>query len=103
EGYTKRSNSISAIYGGTIELDKKIGACEQYYEQRDQRAIFKITPFTQPANLDEKLSERGYAIIDHSLVKTVHLADVKAPSAAEVTLENELTDAWLDLLALFNG
>ncbi|KRE54187.1 GNAT family N-acetyltransferase [Paenibacillus sp. Soil522] len=103
EGYTKRSNSINPIYGHTLELDAKIRACEKRYEQQGIRTFFKITPFSQPASLDEELASRGYELIDQTIVKTVRLADVLSPSQADIWLENVPAEGWLDTLALFSG
>jgi len=103
EGYTKRSNSINPIYGHTLELDAKIRACEKQYEQQGIRTIFKITPFSQPASLDEELASRGYELIDRTIVKTVRLADVLSPSHADIRLENMPAEDWLDVLTLFSG
>ncbi|WP_169082008.1 GNAT family N-acetyltransferase [Paenibacillus sp. PL91] len=103
DGYTKRSNSINPIYSHTLELDAKIRACEKRYEKEGIRTTFKITPFSQPASLDEELSSRGYALIDHTVVKTVHLSDVLSPSHADVWLESKPTEAWLDAITVFSG
>lgn len=103
EGYTKRSNSVNPIYGHTLELDAKIRECEKRYEQQGIRTVFKITPFSQPASLDEELASRGYELIDRTTVKTIHLSDVKEPSYADIRLEKRPSEAWLDTLAMFSG
>src|SRR5690606_10119674 len=53
DGYTKRSNSVSAIYDGGLETDKKIRTCEELYRARGLTPVFKVTPFVNPKNLDE--------------------------------------------------
>ncbi|WP_141680469.1 GNAT family N-acetyltransferase [Bacillus sp. FJAT-26390] len=103
EGYTKRSNSINPIYGHTLELDAKIRACEKRYEQEGIRTAFKITPFSQPASLDDELAARGYELIDQTVVKTVHLSEVLSPSNGDVWLEQHPSEAWLDALRVFSG
>lgn len=102
-GYTKRSNSINPIYGHTLELDAKIRACEELYDQKGIRTTFKITPLSQPATLDEELASRGYALIDQTVVKTVHLSEVRAPTYDDVWLESEPSESWLDAVAIFSG
>jgi GNAT superfamily N-acetyltransferase len=102
-GYTKRSNSINSIYGHTIELEPKIDACEELYDREGIRTTFKITPFTQPASLDEVLASRGYACIDLTVVKTVHLADVRLPLHNDVWLDSEPSENWLAAIAMFSG
>lgn len=102
-GYTKRSNSISPLYGNLLELDAKIRSCEQVYGQRGMRTVFKITPFIQPESLDDKLAALGYEFNDHSLVKTVHLDMVRQPSHSDICMENVPSEAWLDAVAMFSG
>jgi len=102
EGYTKRSNSISPVYGHTLELETKIRSCEERYENKGIRSVFKITPFTQPSSLDEKLASRGYELIDRTIVKTVHLSEVLSPTHADICLELEATENWLDAITVFN-
>lgn len=102
-GYTKRSNSISPLYGHTLELDAKIRTCETLYAKRGIRPVFKITPFIQPASLDDKLASLGYEFIDHTLVKTIHLEEVREPSHSEIWLGNAPSESWLDAVAMFSG
>ncbi|WP_419873912.1 GNAT family N-acetyltransferase [Candidatus Pristimantibacillus sp. PTI5] len=102
EGYTKRSNSVNPLYGHTLELDAKIRECEERYAGQNLRTVFKITPFSQPAGLDEELALRGYELVDETIVKTIHLTDVQTPSFADVWLENELSESWLDALTIFS-
>lgn len=102
EGYSKRSNSINPIYSNTLELDSKIKSCEEMYEQKGLRPVFKISPFTQPAFLDEELSVRGYEWIDQAIVKTVHLCDVASPSHADIGMESTITESWLDAITVFS-
>ncbi|NIK77353.1 GNAT superfamily N-acetyltransferase [Paenibacillus castaneae] len=102
EGYTKRSNSIQAIYGNTLELEHKIRSCERLYQREGTRTVFKMTPFIQPASLDEELALRGYELLDPTLVKTLHLDHVKLPNQADIWMDNEISEAWLDTNRVFN-
>lgn len=102
-GYTKRSNSISPLYGHTFDIEAKIRTCETLYAKRGIRTVFKITPFIQPASLDDKLASLGYDLIDHTLVKTIHLDEVSEPTHSDIWLENDLSESWLDAVAMFAG
>lgn len=102
EGYTKRSNSINPMYGSTLQLDAKISSCEELYENKGIRSVFKITPFVQPTSLDEELATRGYELIDRTIVKTIHLSDALSPKAAEIWLEQEVSENWLDAVGVFS-
>ena len=59
-GYTRRSNSVNPIYAGTLNAAAKIEYCARLYRDRRLNPVFKITPFVQPANLDDLLAEAGY-------------------------------------------
>ncbi|GBG12231.1 hypothetical protein PAT3040_07099 [Paenibacillus agaridevorans] len=99
DGYTKRSNSVSAIYDGFPEADEKIRICEALYRARGLAPVFKVTPFVHPGDLDDRLQSRGYGKIDHTLVKAAPLAGIEAPSREDLTLTEEITEVWLDAVA----
>lgn len=104
DGYTKRSNSVSALYGHTLELDGKIRVCEQLYAQRGLRTVFKITPFCRPDGLDAELEARGYELLDRSLVKTLPLSDAEPPDeGGDLKLEDRLTEEWLNAFSVLSG
>ncbi len=105
EGYTKRSNSISALYeGGERTLADKIAESEEIYRQAGQPALFKITPFVHPG-LEPLLEERGYRTIEPSLVRELDdLSAVPAPSAEyDVRVDALVTPEWVDTLRSMNG
>lgn len=105
DGYTKRSNSISALYEGEeLSLADKIARSEEIYRQAGQPAIFKITPFVDP-RLDPMLGERGYKTIEPSLVMELDdLAKVPDPSPDyRIRVEPSVTEAWVDELRAVGG
>jgi GNAT superfamily N-acetyltransferase len=103
EGYTKRSNSVQAIYPGHSEhLDGKISFCEAMYSKADMDTVFKITPFV-PGDLDSRLESRDYSLLDPTSVKVLNRLDLlNEPIMKRVEIEEELTDAWLDTMSHFN-
>ncbi|GKU79758.1 GNAT family N-acetyltransferase [Paenibacillus sp. L3-i20] len=119
DGYTKRSNSINAIYGHTLALDDKIKRCEEMYRERDLATVFKITPFSKPKELDNRLDEQGYIMFDHTTVKTASLRDLVEPMNSEagsvskvgeainpkikIVITTEPTSFWLDAVAVMQG
>ncbi|MBH5318172.1 GNAT family N-acetyltransferase [Paenibacillus sp. GSMTC-2017] len=118
-GYTKRSNSISAIYGHTLPLTDKIKRCEEIYSKRNLPTIFKITPFSEPSDLDDRLDALGYEMIDHTSVKTASLRDLVGPtntdteseaqvgekktSTIKIIITTDPTSFWLDAVATMQG
>lgn len=103
EGYTKRSNSIQAVYALTNEnMEQQIAYCEEIYAAAGLKTIFKITPFV-PEALDQRLEQRGYTLVEPSSVKILdNLLDVKDPQMQEILLEHELSERWLRTMASMN-
>lgn len=96
EGYTKRANSISPIYGSTYDLYQKIGECEKLYRDQLLPVIYKITPFVRPAHLDEVLAERGYSQLDITSVQVRDLKHVRQPRQVSVTISEEADSEWIN-------
>ncbi|MEK5396160.1 MULTISPECIES: GNAT family N-acetyltransferase [unclassified Paenibacillus] len=102
-GYTKRANSVNPLYGAghcTADLGGQIKLAEQYYEQAGLKPVFKITPYTQPANLDERLEEHGYTIVEPSSVRLLDLEDLATPDLRfTVQVSESLTEEWLNVFS----
>ena len=54
-GYTKRANSITPVYQGSLPIEEKINYCESMYTPRGLPTVFRITPQADPTNLDAAL------------------------------------------------
>ncbi len=68
DGYTKRANSVNPQFGSTLPLPEKIAHCEGLYAERGLPTIFRLTPFSQPEDLDRTLTAAGYTALDRTLV-----------------------------------
>lgn len=107
DGYTKRANSVSAIYGDE-DMDeerviKRIAWCERRFAFLGLPAIFKMTPFDRPAGLDLILNERGYVDMDHTSVQALDLAGIRQPERTQVHITEQLTEQWVDDFSRLNG
>ena len=60
-GYTKRANSVNALYDSHMDAEEKIRMCEVRYRERGLPAVFRITPFAVPSDLDRVLAGRDEA------------------------------------------
>ncbi|MBW4085004.1 GNAT family N-acetyltransferase [Paenibacillus sp. S150] len=104
-GYTKRANSASPLYGpgaeqGVLEIQDKIRLAEQYYTAAGQNPVFKITPFTQPPDLDGRLAGQGYVIVEPSSVRIRDMQGLPELSGRySVQILEELTEDWLAAFA----
>lgn len=85
DGYTKRANSVNPHFGSSLPLLAKIEYCETAYRDRDLPTIFRLTPFSQPSDLDQTLAARGYEKRDPTLVMTCSL-DERAGDQIDRTL-----------------
>ncbi len=102
-GSTRRAKSIHPLYPARLDLAEKIPICEQLYRQQRLPVIYKMTPASEPAGLDERLAELGY---QHEALTCVQLRDlsdweVQAPISSE--LSEEETAQWQANFARMSG
>lgn len=95
-GYSKRANSVQPIYPTTVDVHEKIRTCENIYTLNQLNTVFKITPFVQPGELDQLLQDKGYVVVDRTLVQLRDLDDLKAPEPVDIHIDEQLTDEWLN-------
>ena len=63
-GKAKRARSVNAVYASTMPLAEKIAYCERLYESSALPVLFRITPFSQPQDLEAELEGRGVDVKD---------------------------------------
>ena len=95
-GYTRRANSINPIYKGIGDTLEKIRYCEQIYQDAQQRAVFKITPFVHPTNLDNLLDQAGYQKNAPTSVQILDLMDLDIQSTTVVEQWSHPTEKWIE-------
>jgi GNAT superfamily N-acetyltransferase len=72
-GVAKRGRSVNPHFGSSLPLAEKIAHCEQVYAQHGLPALFRLTPWSQPSDIDAALAARGYESFDETLVQAVKL------------------------------
>ncbi|HXZ48122.1 MAG TPA: GNAT family N-acetyltransferase [Usitatibacter sp.] len=83
-GQAKRARSVNAIYPSREPLEAKIAYCERLYARAGLPAIFRMTPFSEPASLDAELERRGYGSFDPTAVEAAAIDPTRlAPDGAE--------------------
>jgi len=97
-GTAKRARSVNPHFGSTLPLAGKIDYCERVYAQHGLPTLFRMTPMSQPVDLDRVLDERGYLAFGETFVQTLALdRPPEIPHAAEdVAIESPDTDAFVD-------
>jgi GNAT superfamily N-acetyltransferase len=103
-GKARRARSVNAYFGSTLPLAQKIDYCERIYERRDLPVLFRITPFVQPADLEEALLTRGYVAVDTTLVQLARLErPPEVPDPSDFVVTAPPADAFADAVALLQG
>jgi len=74
-GKAKRARSIQPVAPGRLGIDKKLALCLPLFAAAELPPIVRITPFAQPARLDEHLAEVGMTRFDDSLVMVLPSLD----------------------------
>lgn len=96
-GYTRRANSVSALYSSTLPLHEKIAYCEAAYTRKRLNTAFRLTDAARPYGLDDALNARGYQ--RQSATSVQLLDDLRAfapPQGEDFRAEPYMTEAWLD-------
>lgn len=95
-GFTRRANSVSPLYRGSVEPEEKIDRCEAIYRGHGLRCVFKVTPDSQPEDLDQRLQARGYDVEAPTAVLAMPLSGWTGQLEADLIIDDELTAGWLD-------
>lgn len=97
EGYTKRANSISPLYGSSQDYKDKLTFCEAFYGKQGLPAIFKLTDESCPDNLDHFLEKRGYLRLDETALMVLKLSKKdEFPAKGSVSLDWGLSEEWME-------
>ena len=99
-GKAKRARSVNAVYPSTLPLELKIDYCERLYATTGMPALFRITPFSQPAALEDVLEKRGYRRFETTAVESAPIdpARLDPEKAEQMTLGQ-----WVDAVAELRG
>jgi len=86
-GKAKRARCINAVAAGRGPVAERLAACEQIYDEARLPMIVRVTPFSEPANLDEWLEELGLHRFDDTRVMVTALPAItragKTPAHAQ--------------------
>ena len=67
-GKAKRARCINTLAPGRLPLDDKLAQLQAFYRQQDLPLFIRITPFSEPADLDARLAALGWTTIDDTRV-----------------------------------
>ena len=99
-GFTKRANSANVLELQTEADYQQVEKCERFFANRSLPCIFRIPSFTNNAGLDAHLEERGYQLIDPSLV--LH-REIEQSQFENCLLVEKSQEAWLASYSQISG
>ena len=82
-GKAKRARCVQAVAAGRLSLDERLARCFAIFAAARLPPYFRITPFSEPAGLDEALAARGMAAIDDTRVMVASLREDGAVLAGD--------------------
>ncbi len=105
-GKAKRARSINSIGAGVLPLAEKLSHCIDFYEQHHLPCLFRITPFSQPHNLDAELAGADFRAYQDTRVMSVALSELRrsaAPGVAQSVSVDQFAAAFGALHGLDPG
>lgn len=107
---TRRANSVwtCEARGGVRGLDERIAAVEEFYARWGSKARFQITPVVRPADLENRLIDRGYAGPEgSSCVEVARIQDVvkrtRGDTPFRTTISGSVPRSWMEIYAGSEG
>jgi len=67
-GKAKRARCVNAISAGRLPIEEKLALCQQVYDAAGLPMFLRITPFSEPRDLSDRLDRLGLAQIDDTHV-----------------------------------
>jgi GNAT superfamily N-acetyltransferase len=103
QGYTKRANSINPLFESRLPVEEKVAACEEHYARRGLAAVFRLTPFCSPPQLDEVLEGCGYRRLDPTLVLQRALPPPGPAPCGPLEVRRLPPDEWMETFCRLTG
>jgi len=99
-GKAKRSRCVNALAAGTLPLDDLLARCQHSFDAAGLPLIVRVTPFSQPADLDAQLAAKGWFSFDAADVMVLDRLP-ELPSAVGLTSLD--VPAYADLVGQLRG
>jgi len=77
-GKAKRARCVNAVAAGRLALDAKLTLAAAVFDDAQLPMVLRITPFSQPRDLDAQLKARGWRRIDDTRVMVCAALDAPA-------------------------
>jgi ribosomal protein S18 acetylase RimI-like enzyme len=103
-GKAKRARCVNALAAGRLPLAEKMALCEQAYAEVALPMIVRITPLSEPPQLDEALATTGWHHFDDTRVMVLpdlHALPASPPNSA--TLQPVAGDHFAHAIGALRG
>ena len=94
DGYTKRANSINALYHNAQTDLSTLQSLEAACRARNQAPVWRLSPLAPPA-IGDILAARGYRTIERSLLQVCPLP-AGCAADPDVRIHPQPTPAWIE-------
>lgn len=99
-GKAKRSRCINALREGTLPLDELLARCQRAYDAAGLPLAVRVTPWSQPADLDARLAAKGWGAFDAA---DVMVLSTLTPDPAPAPLQALDAPAYAALVGALRG
>jgi len=89
-GKAKRARCVNAVAEGRLPAETRLALAEAAYRDAGLPMIVRITPFTRPSDLDDRLAARGWRRFDDTRVMVRR--DLPAPVPGRPSLKPQQVD-----------
>lgn len=87
-GKAKRACCINAIGAGVVPLSEKVSYCIDFYQRHKLACLYRITPFSQPAQLDKALDDASFTAYQDTRVMKLGLSAASVAEASDPQVES---------------
>ncbi len=104
-GEAKRARSVNPVAIGRRPLAEKLAETEALYREAGLPLILRLTPFTQPADIDHQLAAQGFQAFDRSwvMVRRLDPSAPLAPARPELTLSAVSPQEFSETVGSWHG
>jgi N-acetylglutamate synthase len=97
-GYRRLNSVWTANFDGSLDVADAVATTQAYYGDHKMPARFMVLEVAEPAELDQELAARGYAVSGSCVTLARGVGNRQAPEGVEAVAA--ASDAWL---ALYRG
>lgn len=102
-GKAKRACCINAIGAGIVPLTEKVSYCIDFYQRHRLACLYRITPFSQPAELDKVLEAASFTAYQDTRVLKLELSGTSVTESSDPQIRSVDVDAFTMAFSKLHG